>query len=136
MRIKLGEEPLAARMPDGPAVANLAERYLEDHVTVNCKPTTARDVRSVVYRYILPALGRLSLEAVEPGQVENLHRRLACSPAPANKVIKVLLHMYTLADGWGMVEDRFNPCRSVPKNPERKRKRRLSVPNSIAWGRC
>ncbi|MDE0044957.1 MAG: Arm DNA-binding domain-containing protein [bacterium] len=77
MRIKLGEEPmppLAARIPDGPTVANLAERCLEDHVTVDCKPTTARDARCVVYRYILPALGRLSLEAVEPGQVENLHQ--------------------------------------------------------------
>lgn len=97
VRIKLGEEPvppLAARIPDGPTVANLAGRCLEDHVTVNCKPTTARgDARSVVYRYILPAVGRLPLEVVEPGQVENLHRRLACSPATASKVIKVLLHM-------------------------------------------
>ena len=77
VRIKSGEEPvppLAARIPDGPTIADLAERYLEDHVTVNCKPTTGRDARSVVYRHILPALGRLPPGAVEPGQVENLHR--------------------------------------------------------------
>ena len=48
------------------------------------------------------------------------------SPATANKAVKTLSHMYTLADGWRMVGEGFNPCRSVTKYPERKRKRCLT----------
>ena len=130
LRIKTGEEPvplpLAAKIPDDPTVAELAARYLDEHVTVSCKPATARDTRSAIRRYILPALGRLPLKAVEPGQVADLHRRLARSPATANKAVKTLSHMYTLAEGWSMIGEGFNPCRSVTKYPERKRKRCLT----------
>ena len=104
----------------------MAARYLDEHVTVSCKPATARDTRSAIRRYILPALGRLPLKAVEPGQVADLHRRLARSPATANKAVKTLSHMYTLAEGWSMIGEGFNPCRSVTKYPERKRKRCLT----------
>ena len=131
LRIKTGEEPvplpLEVNISDGPTVAELAARYLEEHVTVSCKPATARDTRSAIRRHILPALGRLPLEAVEPGQVSDLHRRLARSPAIANKAVRTLSHMYTLADRWGMVGKAFNPCRSVTKYPERKRKRHLNA---------
>ena len=130
VRIKSGDEPVppavASRVPDGPTVAELAERYLEEHVAVNCKPATARDARSVMDRHILPALGLLPLRSVEPGQVENLHRRLARSPATANKAVRTSLTCSPWPMHRDQVSEGFNPCRSVTKYPERKRKRRLS----------
>ena len=63
-RIKAGEEPmplpLAARANGGPTVADLAARYLEEHVEVKLKPNTQRQVRGVLRRHILPALGVVS----------------------------------------------------------------------------
>ena len=54
-RVKAGEdpvpEPLAAKLSQGPTVADLAARYLEEHVAVRCKPKTARTSRSVVERH-------------------------------------------------------------------------------------
>ena len=45
-RVKAGEdpvpEPLSVRLAEGPTAAALAERYLEEHVAVRCKPKTAR----------------------------------------------------------------------------------------------
>ena len=59
-RVKAGEEPvplpLPAKYAGGPTVADLAKRYLEDHVAVRCKPKSQRTPRSVVNRHIVPAL--------------------------------------------------------------------------------
>ena len=42
-RIKAGEEPvpepLSATLAKGPTVADIARRYLEDHVAVRCRPS-------------------------------------------------------------------------------------------------
>ena len=56
-RIKAGEEPEpppSAAADSGPTVAELAERYLSEHVAVHCKPTTATGYRKVIGKHILP----------------------------------------------------------------------------------
>ena len=129
-RIKAGEDPvplpLAARLNGGPTVADLAERYLEEHVEARLKPRTQTSVRGVLRRHILPALGKLPLEAVERSHVVELHRELSDRPVTANRAVKVLSHMYRLAEGWGLAPEGFNPCRSVEKYPERSRERFLT----------
>ena len=81
VRIKAGEEPvplpLAARLNGGPTVADLAERYLEEHVAVRLKPRTRPRVRGMIDNHILPALGKVPLEAVERSHVVELHRTLS-----------------------------------------------------------
>ena len=51
-RIKAGEDPVAlppaARARGGPTVADLASRYLEDHVEVRLKPRTQAKLRGVL----------------------------------------------------------------------------------------
>ena len=129
-RVKAGEDPvplpLAAKFAGGPTVADLASRYLEEHVARRCKPKTRKTTHSAVGFHIVPALGKLPLEAVERAQVVELHERLCETPSMANATVKILSHMYTLAEGWGMVPEGCNPCRSIPKNPERKRERFLT----------
>ena len=74
--IRAGEDPvplpLAARFNGDPTVADLAERYLEEHVTVRLKPRTQLRVRGMLDNHILPSLGRLPLEAVERSHVVEL----------------------------------------------------------------
>ena len=139
-RVKAGEEPvplpLAAKLAGDPTVADLAARYLEEHVAVRCKPSTANGVRTMIHRHIVPAFGKLPLEAVDRARVANLHRQLSASPATANRAIKTLSHMYRLAEGWGMVGEGCNPCGSVKKYPERKRDRFLTDAEFARLGRA
>ena len=138
-RIKAGEEPvplpLAARANGGPTVADLAARYLEEHVEVRLKPNTQRQVRGVLHRHILPALGKMPLVAIERAQVVDLQQKLCDRPVTANRAVKVLSHMYRLGEGWGMVPEGCNPCRSVERYPERRRERFLTDAEFARLGR-
>ena len=139
-RIKAGEDPvplpLAARAKGGPTVADLATRYLEDHVDVRLEPRTRTKLRGVLRRHILPALGRLPVEAVERRQVVELHRGLSDRPVAANRAVKTLAHMYRLGEGWGLVPAGCNPCRSIGKYPERGRERFLTDAEFTRLGRA
>ena len=127
-RVKAGEAPVPEPMKPagGPTVAELAKRYLEEYVEVRCKPGTVKLVRSVVHKNITPALGRLPLAAVERAHVAELHQRLCGTPAAANQAVRTLLLMYRLAEGWGLVPEGMNPCRSIVKYPGRRRERFLT----------
>ena len=138
-RIKAGEEPvplpLAARLNGGPTVADLVGRYLEEHVAVRLKPRTQRRVRGLLHGHILPALGRIPAAALERTHVVEFHHELSGRPVTANKAIKVLSHMYRLGEGWGLVPEGCNPCRSVEKYRERPRERFLTDAEFSRLGR-
>lgn len=129
-RIKAGEEPLplplATEAKDSPTVADLAARYLEEHVAVRLKPNTQKRLRGVVRRDILPALGKVRVAAVKRSHVIELQQSLNGRPVAANTAVKVLSHMYRLGEGWGLVPEGCNPCREVKKHPERRRERFLT----------
>ena len=136
-RIKAGEEPVPAPMTprNGPTVAELAARYLEEHVAVRCKAATAVQCRQVVDKYILPELGKVPLVAVERGHVIDLHHKLSGVPAMANLVIATLSRMFNQAEAWELVADGGNPCRFVNKYQERKRERFLTEEEFRRLGR-
>ena len=138
-RIKAGEEPvplpLAARLNGSPTVADLVGRYLEEHVAVRLKPRTQRRVRGLLHGHILPALGRIPAAALERTHVVEFHHELSGRPVTANKAIKVLSHMYRLGEGWGLVPEGCNPCRSVEKYRERPRERFLTDAEFSRLGR-
>ena len=79
-------------------MADLAARYLEEHVRVRVKPKTAANARTADWRHILPAIVRLPLGAVERAQVPDLQQKLSDRPSQANTVVKVLSHMYDLGE--------------------------------------
>ena len=128
--------PLAARVNGSPTGANLAKRYLEEHVAVRLKPTTQERVRIVLRRHILPALGKAPLMAAERAQVVEPQYKLCDRPVTANKAVKVLAHMYPLSEGWGIPPEACNPCRPVEKYPERRRERFLSDAEFARLGRA
>ena len=139
-RVKAGEDPvplpLPAKYAGGPTVTDLANRYLEEHVAVRCKPKTQRTARSVVNRHIVPALGKLPIAAVERRHVMALHESLCETPAMANMTVETLSHMYGLARGWDMApEDCDDPCEFIPMNPKRKRERFLTDTEFARLGR-
>ena len=129
-RVKAGKapvpEPMTARLAGGPTVGELARRYLDKHVAVRYKPRSIPPTRSVVNRYIVPEFGKMPLRSVERRHVTEFQQRLHDKPYIANMVVGTLSLMYRLAEGWGMVPEGCNPCRSVAKYPVRKRERFLT----------
>jgi integrase len=124
-----GIDPAALRAAEktAPTVADLAERFLAEHVATKNKPSTAIEYRRLIGRYILPSVGRKAVREVTRADVSRLHHDHRKKPYAANRALAVLSKMFALAEKWGERPDGSNPCRHVEKYGERKRERMLSA---------
>ena len=126
-RIKAGEGPGDGPAAEGgPTVADLAERYLREHVAVRCKPNTVKGYRQVIGRHVLPALGKMPVAALGREQVAELHYRLRKTPVAANDAVGALSRMLNRAEAWGLVPAGSNPCRFVTRYRTRRPERFLT----------
>ena len=126
-RVRAGDDPTPKTpKPSSTTVAALAERYLQEHVAVRCKPTTAAQYRLAIERYIVPALGTLPVSALARAQVADLQHSLCDRPAMANLVIATLSRMIDQAMAWGVAGEMSNPCRSTQKYRTHRRERFLT----------
>ena len=138
-RLKAGEDPFPPR--SAPAaersvtVAELADRFVREYVAVRCKPWTVMTYRGALDRWILPALGRLRVGAVNHGHVAALHYRLRDIPYRANQVVAILNRMFSLAEVWGLRRAGDHPCRAIRKYREHHRERFLSEEEFRRLGR-
>ena len=83
-------------------------------------------LRGVVRRSILPTLGKVPVAAVEQTHVIELRQSLSAHPVTAIRAISVLSHTYRPGEGYGLVPESCNPCRSVERYPEHRRERFLT----------
>ena len=138
-RLKAGEDPLPPRVAPAAehsvTVAELADRFLREHVAVRCKPWTILTYRGALDRWILPALGRLPVGAVTHRHVAALHYRLRDIPYRANQVVAILNRMFSLAEVWGLRREGAHPCRSIRKYREHHRERFLTEEEFRRLGR-
>jgi integrase len=130
--VEAGADP-AGELEDeraAPTVGDLIERFEQEHLPRK-RPRTADDYRRSLRLYIHPALKNLKVSEVEYSDIDRLHRRITAqgSPYQANRTIALASKMFSLAIRWRMRSD--NPCRSIERNPEAKRKRYLSA-NELA----
>ena len=109
-----------------PTVSDLCDRFLDVHVAVHVKPSTAKDYSSTIRRMIRPALGMFKVTDVLRKDIANLHYRHRDTPIQANRMLSVLSKMFNLAELWGLRPDGTNPCRHVPKYKENKLERYLT----------
>ena len=107
-------------------MADLAERYLREHVAVRCKPLTLRNYRHVIQKNVLPILGRIPVAALERRHVAELHYQLRRTPVSANDAVNALSRMLNRADAWGMVPPDSNPCRGMRRYRTRRPERFLT----------
>ncbi|WP_411820224.1 tyrosine-type recombinase/integrase [Hyphococcus formosus] len=123
-----GTDPAQIRARDRRAanVSELCERFMKEHVALQCKPTTQREYQRCCDLFIRPVLGGFKVQDVTRADVANLHHSLRDKPYQANRVLGVLSKMFNLAELWGLRPDGSNPTRHVHKNRERKRERFLS----------
>ena len=137
--IKAGNDPVlangASRSDAGATVAEVAERYMREHVAVRCKPTTVRHCRHTLDRHLLPALGSLPLGEIGREKVAALQYSLHETPVMANKVVDMLSRLFNMAEAWGIAPEGGNPCRFVRKYKERSCERFLSEEEFRRLGR-
>lgn len=125
-RIKAGEEPVPPEPTPEPTLADLADRYMREHVELHCKASTAAHYRWMLARYIVPVLGELPIAEIERKHVLSLHYELRGKPAAANRAVEMLVKMFNLAELWGLRPDGSNPCRLVRRYKTGRRERFLS----------
>ena len=131
-RIRAGEEPVPEPVAAvGPTVAEVAERFRRDHIAVRLKASSARRLQSVIRWHILTAFGNRPMVGIERKDVLTLHQRMSGTPNQANRMLRTLSLMYTLARDWdllpaGLRPAGHNPCTRVMKYSERKRERFLT----------
>jgi integrase len=107
-------------------MADLAERYLEEHAPKKRRSTQVDD--SAVFRnFVLPAFGKVKVADITFSDCDGLHRKItrAGKLHRANRVIALLSKAFNLSIRWGWRLD--NPCKGIERNPEAKRTRYLSA---------
>jgi len=125
--VGIGNDPVADRNKarDGQTMADLAERYIEEHLPKK-RPRSQREDRDLLRLYILPSMRTTKVRDVDHAAVDALHRKITKGgkPTRANAVARLLSKMFNLSIKWGMRAD--NPCKGIEKNDELPRERYLS----------
>jgi integrase len=111
---------------DAPTVADLAARFMAEHVDPKRKKRTGVEYRRLLDTVILPALGKKKVGDVTRQDVARLHHTHRATPYQANRSVAVLGKMFTLAEAWGLRPDHSNPCRHLERFKETRRERMLS----------
>jgi integrase len=121
-----GRDPVGEQRSrrEAPTVADLAERYIEEHALPKKRAGRIRNDRSILEKHILPRLGRMKVQDVEPGDIQRLHNALRQTPYQANRTIALLSKMFNLSVRWGLRSN--NPAEDIEKFHEEARHRWLS----------
>lgn len=109
-----------------PTVAELADRFMADHVQTKRKARTVEFYRDILDRIVKPAVGTTKSDKLTRLKVSRLHSSLADTPFQANRVLAVLGSMYAFAAHAGIVPEGINPARGIDKFKESRRERFLT----------
>ena len=129
LKVTKGADPLADRRDKrkGATMADLFDRYLEEHVDVHSTPRTAAEVRRLVEKHLRPAVGSLKVEGFTNQDARRIHHAMRATPGSANRTLAALSKALALAEEWGLRPEGLNPCARVRKFPEKARDRFLSA---------
>lgn len=124
-----GHDPARQKTTEraAPTVAELADRFMDEHVEPKRKHGTAQFYRDILDRIVKPSLGTTKADKLSRQQVGKLHSSLADTPFQANRVLAVLGSMYAFAERSNIVPERVNPARRIEKFKETRRERFLTV---------
>jgi integrase len=110
-----------------PTVAELADRFMAEHVEPKRKPGTTAFYRHILSKIVSPELGATKADKLTRAQMAKLHAKLLATPFQANRVLAVVGSMYSFAGRIGVVPEGTNPARRIDKFKEDRRERFLST---------
>ncbi len=136
VNIKGGADPVEEKIQKNlePTVAELAARYMKEHVAAHCKQSTAAGYRRYLDKQILPALGGMKASDVTRKDISAFHQSLSKTPYEANRCLEIISKMFNLAELWGFRSDGSNPRRHIKKFQETQRERYLTKEESGRLG--
>jgi integrase len=137
VQVSDGADPAQTRKDASRAatIAELADRYLAEHVQVHNKPSTIAEVARIIARRIKPKLGRIAVSELTRARVKDWHQAMAATPYEANRALACCSKMLALASSdWELRAD--NPCQGIKRFPEAKRTRFLTGPELEGLGKA
>ncbi|WP_080831897.1 site-specific integrase [Cohnella massiliensis] len=57
-------------------LADLLHHFMENYVRYNCEETTAYGYRNIIYNHIIPFMGNIELQKLQPIHIQNYYRHL------------------------------------------------------------
>ena len=99
------------RTPGHPMDA-FADEFL-DRQARHWKPRTRETNAYIVRKYILPAFGNMTVDAITGEQVRDWFASMSERPGVANRAMPVLSMMMRMAELWGYRAHNSNPCRNT-----------------------
>ncbi len=109
-QVEQGIDPLAAKEAEkdeaNPTVAELAARYMENHVKAKLKARTQKEYQRQFDKYILPKIGRKKAKEVKRATLVALVERQVKTNGPymANRNLALIKGMFTYAVRVGILE--------------------------------
>src|SRR6516165_4419770 len=110
-----------------PTVAELADRFIAEHVEPKRRPGTVVFYRHILGKIVVPEFGAAKADKVTRAQLAKLHAELRATPFQANRVLAVVGSMYAFGERVGVVPEGTNPTRKIDKFKEGRRERFLSI---------
>lgn len=127
--IARGEDPHEAHLAEKREVTfgELADRYMREYARVHKKPRSIADDEYYLARYVPSTWRTRRMSDIAASDVERLHSRLGSERGKyaANHTVRLLRHMFNLADKWGLLMD-DNPAAGLKLFREQKRERYLN----------
>lgn len=123
-----GQDPAGEKTTERgtPSVAELADRFMTEHVAPKRKAGTAAFYRDILDRTVKQAVGTTKADKLTRQQIAKLHSTLASTPFQANRVLAVVSSMYAFAGRARIVSEGTNPARGIYKFTESRRERFLN----------
>jgi integrase len=123
-----GRDPAGEKTNEraAPTVAELADRFLAEHVSAKRKPGTAATYRYVIESAVKPHLGATKADKLTRTAVAKMHSALKDRPSWANRALAVVASMYTFAARAGIIPEGVNPARRIDKFAEKSHERFLT----------
>ena len=123
-----GKDPAGEKTSErgAPTVAELADRFMAEHIEPKRKPGTTTFYRDILDRIVKPELGTTKADKVTRAAVAKVHGKLSATPFQANRMIAVVGSMYAFAARIGAVPEGANPARGIDKFAEHRRERFLT----------
>jgi len=133
-----GQDPAGQKTSErgAPTVAELANRFMAEHIVPKRKDQTAKFYRDILERIVKPNLGTTKIDKLTRQQVGKLHSSLADTPFQANRVLAAVGSMYSFAGRDGVIAEGTNPARGIERFKEDRRERFLTSEELERLGRA
>lgn len=126
----LGGDPAQDRSEERHSftVAELVQKYLQQHVHAKKKQTTEESFKQVTRNYIVPEFGSKRASGIGRADVARWHREIGTTkPATANRALAVLSAAYAYGLRYGYLKKMENPAKGVEHFRESPRERFLTA---------